>query len=156
VYYFTKWAEAMPIVKFDDETTTIFVFNQIIAQFGIQKDIFTDHGSHFQNEMMVDLASKMGFKQDHASPYYPQENRHVEVMNKSLKSIFQKMDRQSKSNWHVILYLSLWTYQTIVNTSTDLSLFLSVHRVKSLHPIEFEIPSLKLAFRLLPETYDLE
>ena len=31
VDYFTKWAEAMPTYKDDGETTTFFIFNQIIA-----------------------------------------------------------------------------------------------------------------------------
>jgi hypothetical protein len=70
--YFTKWVEAMPTVKSNGETATHFVFNQIIARFGILKEIVTDHGSHFQNMMMTELASKLGFKQDHSSSYYPQ------------------------------------------------------------------------------------
>jgi hypothetical protein len=59
--YFTKWAEAMPTVKSDGKTSNFFVFNQIIARFGIPSEIVTDHGSHFQNEMMEELASKLGF-----------------------------------------------------------------------------------------------
>ena len=66
--YFTKWEEAMPTIKFDGKTATFFVFNQIIAWFGIPKEIVTDHGSHFQNEMMKYLASKLGFKHGHSSP----------------------------------------------------------------------------------------
>jgi hypothetical protein len=58
--YFTKWVEAMPTIKSDGETATLFIFNQIIARFRILKDIVTDHGSHFQNEMMTELASKLG------------------------------------------------------------------------------------------------
>jgi hypothetical protein len=45
--YFTKWAEAMPTIKFDGKTATFFVFNQIIDRFVIQREIFIDHGSHF-------------------------------------------------------------------------------------------------------------
>jgi len=45
--YFTKWAEAVPTVKSDGENETLFIFNQIIAQFGILKEIITDHGSDF-------------------------------------------------------------------------------------------------------------
>jgi hypothetical protein len=45
--YFTKWAEAMFIVKFDGKTGTFFVFNQIISRFGIPKEIVIDHGNHF-------------------------------------------------------------------------------------------------------------
>jgi hypothetical protein len=88
--YFTKWVEAMPIVKSDGKTTAFFMFNQIIARFGIPSDIVTDHGSHFQNEMMKELALKLGFKHGHSSPYYPQENGQVEVVNKYLKTILQK------------------------------------------------------------------
>ena len=89
VYYFTKWAEAMPIVKYDGETSTHFIFNHIITQFGIPKELVTDHGRFFQKKMMEDLASKLGYKQDHSSSYYPQANGQVEVVNKSLKSILQ-------------------------------------------------------------------
>jgi hypothetical protein len=65
--YFTNFIEPMPTVKYDGEIETFFVFNQIIAQFGILKEIFNDHGSHLQNDMITDLASGLGFKHDHLS-----------------------------------------------------------------------------------------
>ena len=89
VDYFTKWVEAMPTFGNDGETTAIFLFNQVIAHFGIPKEIVTDHGNHFQNNMMAELAIKLGFLQEHSSPYYPQANGQVEAMNKSLKTILQ-------------------------------------------------------------------
>jgi hypothetical protein len=45
--YFTKWVEAMLTFKYDGETATLFLFNQIIARFGVPREIVTDHGSHF-------------------------------------------------------------------------------------------------------------
>jgi hypothetical protein len=60
VDYFTKWAESMPTIKYDGKTAAFFMFNQIIAQFGIPREIVTDNGNHFQNEMMKELASKTG------------------------------------------------------------------------------------------------
>jgi hypothetical protein len=117
VNYFTKWVEAMPSIKFNGNTATFFVFNQIITRFGILSENGTDHGSHFQNEMMVELASKMGFKHGHSSPYYLQENGKVEVVNKSIKTIFQKHVSRSNSDWHIMLYPVLWAYQTSINTA---------------------------------------
>ena len=70
VDYLTKWAEAMTTVKSDSETATHFVFNQIITRFRILKELVIDHGSHFQNHMMEELASKLGYKQEHSSSYY--------------------------------------------------------------------------------------
>ena len=68
--YFMKWEEAMPTFKADGETSALFIFNQIIARFGIPKVIFTDHGSHFQNDMMTELTTILGFRQEHTSSYY--------------------------------------------------------------------------------------
>ena len=62
VDYFTKWAEAMPTIKSDGETAAHFIFNQIITRFGILKEIVTDHGRYFQNKMMKELDSNLGYK----------------------------------------------------------------------------------------------
>jgi hypothetical protein len=96
VYYFTKWDEAMPTIKSDGKTIFFFMFNQIIARFRIPSEISIDHGSHFQNEIMKELALKLGFKHGHYFPYYPQENGQVEVVNKSLNTILQKIVSQRK------------------------------------------------------------
>ena len=73
----------MPTYKADGETATFFVFNQIIARFGIPKEIVTDHGSHFQNSMMTELTTMPGFRQEHSSSFYPQTNSQVEAVNKT-------------------------------------------------------------------------
>ena len=38
VDYFTKWAEGMPTFSADGKTATTFVFNHIIARFGVPQD----------------------------------------------------------------------------------------------------------------------
>ena len=96
--YFTKWAEAMPTFKADGETTTFFIFNKIIARFGIPKVIVTDHGSHFQNNMMMELTTMLEFRQEHSSPYYPQSNGQVEAVNKNLKTILKHTIDAAHSN----------------------------------------------------------
>ena len=78
------------MIKYDSETATHFLFNQIITWFGIPKELVTNHGRHFQNQMMEELALKLGYKQDHSSYYYPQANGQVEAVNKSLSSILQR------------------------------------------------------------------
>lgn len=93
--YFTMCLEVMPTIVNDGETTTLFLFNQVISHFGTPKEIVTNHGSHFQNKMMVELALKLGFRQEYSSPYYPQANGRVEAMNKSLNVILQRTINKS-------------------------------------------------------------
>src|SRR5713226_471937 len=59
-------------------------------------------------------------------------------------------------NWHIMLYLALWAYRTVVNTATGFSPYQLVHGVESILPVEYEIPLLKLAMELLPDTSPLE
>ena len=74
VDYFTKWAEAMPTYLNDGKTVALFTFNHIIVRFGVPKRLVTDHGSHFQNAMMMELSGQLGFRQEYSSPYYLQIN----------------------------------------------------------------------------------
>ena len=106
--------------------------------------------------MMEELASKLGYKQENSSSYYPQANGQVEAVNKSLKSILQRTIAQSKTNWHIMLYPALWAYRTAVNTTTSFSLYQLVHGVESVLLVECEIHSLKLAVDILPDTSTLE
>jgi hypothetical protein len=156
VDYFTKWVEAMPTFKDDRETKTLFLFNQIISRFSVPREIVIDHGSHFQNKMMTELTSKCGFWKEHSSPYYPQANGQVEVVNKSLKTILQQTINSAKSNWHLMLYSALWAYRTSVKTATGFSHFQLVYGMEAVFPIECQIPSLKLAVQLFPYTSPLE
>jgi hypothetical protein len=156
VVYFIKWVEAMTTFNSDGETTTLFIFNQIIARFNILKEIVTDHGCHFQNKMMFELTSKFGLRQEHSSPNYPQENGQVEAVNKSLKTILQRTINSAKSNWHLMLYSTLWAYQTFINISTGFSPFQLVYKMEVVLLIECQIPSLKLAVELFPYTSLLE
>lgn len=71
VDYFTKWAKAIPTYNNDAKIATLFLFNHVIARFGIPKSIVTNHGTHFYNTMMAELTSMLHLDHEHSSPYYP-------------------------------------------------------------------------------------
>ena len=125
-----------------------FVFNQIITRFGIPKVIVTDHGSHFQNSMMTELTTMLGFRQEHSSSFYPQANGQVEAVNKTLKTILKRTINASHSNWHIMLYPALWVYRTNVKTFMGFSPFQLIHGVEDITPIECEIPPLKISIHV--------
>lgn len=77
-------------------------------------------------------------------------------MNKYLKIILQRNINKSRSNWHIMLYLTLWAYRMSVKTATSFTLFQLVYGLESIFPVECEIPSFKLVVELLPDTSSLE
>ena len=53
--YFTKWVEEMPTYAEDGKTAALFLFNHVIARFGVPQAVVTNHGSYFWNQVMVEL-----------------------------------------------------------------------------------------------------
>ena len=70
--------------------------------------------------------------------------------------MLQRMVGNHKTNWHHMLFPSLWAYRTSTKTATSFTPFCLVHGVESVLPIECQIPSLHLAVELLPNTSPLE
>ena len=96
--YFKKWDEAMPTYAKEGKIAALFLFNHIITRFRIPRAIVTDHGSNFQNKMMVERTGKLGFRHDNSTPYYPQDNDQVKAINKVLKTMLKHMVGKDKSN----------------------------------------------------------
>lgn len=55
-----------------------------------------------------------------------------------------------------MLFSTLWSYRTLVKTTIGFTPFQLVYGLEAILSIECEIPSLKLAIQLLPETSTLE
>jgi hypothetical protein len=55
-----------------------------------------------------------------------------------------------------MLYLTIWAYRTSVKTTIVFSPFQLVYGLEAVFPIEFQIPSLKLAVELLPGAKSFE
>jgi hypothetical protein len=102
--------------------------------------------------MMSELTEKLGLLHENSTPYYPQANGQVEAINKVLTTMLRRMVGIHKSNWHTMLFSSLWAYQTSIKSSTRFTPFQLVYGIEAILSIECEIPSLKLVVELLPNT----
>lgn len=106
--------------------------------------------------MMVKLSSKMGFHHENSFLYYPWENGQVEDVNKFLKTMIQWMVGTHKSNYHLLLFLALWAYQTSIKNATGFTPFQMVCDLEGVLPIECKILSLQLAIDLFLNTSSKE
>jgi hypothetical protein len=77
-------------------------------------------------------------------------------INKVLKTMLQRTVDKHKTNWHHMIFPSLWAYRTTVKTTTCFTPFHLVHDIESILPIECEIPTLRTTIELFPNTPPLE
>ena len=88
--------------------------------------------------------------------FYPQANGQVKAVTKTLKTILKRTINAAHSNLHIMLYPTLWAYQTNVKTTTGFSPLQLIHGVEAVTLVECEILSLKIAIHVLPDTMELE
>jgi len=110
----------------------------------------------FENEILTELSSKLGFSREFSSPYYPESNGQVEVFNKLLKTILQHTINKYNNNWHHMLFSALWAYLMTFKTATVFTLFHLIHGIQATLPIKCKICTLHTTIELLPDTYPME
>ncbi|RDX84806.1 Pro-Pol polyprotein, partial [Mucuna pruriens] len=76
----------------DVKVVVDFLKSNIFCRFGVPRTLISDQGSHFCNCAMSTLLEKYGVVHRVATTYHPQTNGQVEVLNKEIKKLLQKME----------------------------------------------------------------
>jgi transposase InsO family protein len=143
--YLIKRAETKAVKSTNAKQTIIFLYQNIISQFGCPKILISDRSSHFLNDAIVDLTELFNINHRKTTPYHPQTNGLIERVNQTLVRILRKIVIDSKQNWDHKLTGALWAYRTTYKVSTCTTPFSLVFGVEAILPMEFEVPSLRIA-----------
>ena len=91
--------------------------------------------------------SKLGIKQRHSSPYYPQCNGLVEKINGMICKIITKHVGEKAHTWDRHLNAALWAYRTSFKASLGYTPFHLVYGQEAIFLIEVELSSLRVLVR---------
>ena len=112
VDYASKWVEAITTRTNDARVVMSFVRFNIFCRFRIPRAIISDLGTHFCNKLLDNMLKKYGVAHRVATPYHPQTNGQVEISNREIKKILEKVVNPSQRDWAIRLDDALWAHRT--------------------------------------------
>ena len=101
--YVSKWVEAKATRIDDSKVVTNFIKSKIFSRFGIPRALISDQGTHFCNRIVETLLRKYNVTHKVSTAYHPQTSGLVEVSNREIKSILEKMVNASRKDWSLCL-----------------------------------------------------
>jgi hypothetical protein len=97
--YATKWVEARATRKNDAQTLASFLFEEVMMRFGHPLELVSDRGTHFLNDVIMDLTTKYLIKHRKTTLYNPKANGLTERANGIVGKILNKMVSAHKTDW---------------------------------------------------------
>jgi hypothetical protein len=110
----------------------------IFPRFGVPRYLITDGGSHFLNGVLGKTLAKYGVHHRVGSLYHPQTSGQVELSNRELKLILEKIVNRSRSDWPTKINVASWDYRTTFKNPMGMSPYKMVYGKASHLPVELE------------------
>ena len=107
---------------------TQFLFEEIITQHGVSKEILSDNGLEFANKTMKEFCSQYGITQQFASPYHPQTNGLVERMNWTLADTIAKTATETNKTYDRCIPDALFAIRISYQSTTKQTPFYLTYR----------------------------
>src|SRR3954462_10398534 len=138
VDYVTKWVETIPTESDDHKTSLKMLKDVIFPRFVVPRYLMIDGGSHFTHGAFRKALAKYDVNHRITSPYNPQTSGQVELTNREIKLILQKMVNSSRKDWSKKLGDVLWAYRTAYKNPMGMSPYKMVYGKACHLPLELE------------------
>ena len=109
--YMTKWVEATTMSSIKARDVAQFIYRNICTRFGVPLQLVSDHGPSFRGEVLACLLERLKIKHRYSTPYYPQANGAVEMVNGIWVKNLQKLVTNRIRTWDKFLDDALWAYR---------------------------------------------
>ncbi|XP_069148067.1 uncharacterized protein [Solanum lycopersicum] len=112
VDYVRKQVEAVTLPSNDLRVVIKFIKKHIFTRFGTPRSIISDEGKCFINNLFKTLLAKYDIRHKVVAAYQSQMSVYVEVSDREVKKLLQKMVNAQRKEWYEKFNDALWAYMT--------------------------------------------
>ncbi len=120
---FSKLVELVPLPSKDAETVASAIFTRWICRYSCPREILTDRGREFCNQLAEQLFMLLGIDHTKTSAYHPQTNASCERFNREIEKILAVLLAHPDDDWEQFLPIASLTYNTSVHRASKFSPF---------------------------------
>lgn len=138
----TKYITCIPLQDKKAQNVAEHLVNDVFLTYGFPKNMVTDQGAEFCNQLNTVVAAVSGVAHRQTAPYHPASNGQAERPHKDLMTMLRALSSPTQENWDTVLQAVAFAYNTSVRRPTGMTpFFLMFGR----HPytildIKFDIP----------------
>jgi hypothetical protein len=120
---FSKLVELVPLPSKDAITVASAIFTRWICRYSCPREIISDRGGEFINELLTQLCILLGVDHKKTSSYHPQANASCERFNRELEKILAALLVNPDDDWEQLLPIASLIYNTSVHQATKMTPF---------------------------------
>ena len=113
--HLTRFAVLTPIPNKSAETVASVLIEKIISIFGPPEMLHSDQGTEFENKIIHQLQSVLGYQKTRTTPYRPQGNSVSERVHSTMHAMLSMHSSMERDNWAELLPMVQLAYNTSFN-----------------------------------------
>ena len=115
--HLTRYAILTPIPNKSADTVAKVIIDRIISIFGPPEMLHSDQGTEFENKVIHQLQTILGYKKTCTTPYRPQGNSVSERVHSTMHAMLAMHSSMGRDNWAELLPMVQLAYNTSFNAT---------------------------------------